>query len=62
MTETSWTEEELDRIGGSQDLEVDHVRADGTPREPVTIWVVRVGDDLYVHARGKVRVPERVIT
>ena len=26
------------------------VRSDGTLRRPVTIWVVRVGDDLYVRS------------
>jgi hypothetical protein len=25
-------------------------RPDGTPRKPVTIWVVRHGDDLYVRS------------
>ena len=27
-----------------------HLRADGTLRKPVIIWVVRLGDDLYVRS------------
>jgi hypothetical protein len=51
---TAWTDEELDRIGTAQELEVAPLRADGTPRRPVTIWVVREGDALYVRSwRGR---------
>jgi hypothetical protein len=51
---TAWTSEELDRIGTAQQLEVASRRADGTPRRPVTIWVIREGDDLYVRSwRGR---------
>src|SRR5436305_1923373 len=45
-----WTSDELDRIGGSEELEIASVRRDGTLRSPVTIWVVRHGDDLYVRS------------
>jgi hypothetical protein len=31
-------------------LELALARPDGTLRQPVTIWVVRVGDDLYVRS------------
>jgi hypothetical protein len=31
-------------------LEISPVRGDGTLRRPVTIWVVRHGDDLYVRS------------
>jgi hypothetical protein len=51
---TAWKDEELDRIGAAQELEVASLRADGTLRRPVTIWVVREGDDLYVRSwRGE---------
>jgi hypothetical protein len=51
---TAWTNEELDRIGTTQELEVASLRADGTRRQPVTIWVIREGDDLYVRSwRGE---------
>jgi hypothetical protein len=46
----TWTREELDRIGTAEELELESMRRDGTLRKPVTIWVVRVGDDLYVRA------------
>jgi hypothetical protein len=46
----AWTEDELRRIGGAEELEIAAVRPDGTRRAPRPIWVVRVGDDLYVRA------------
>jgi hypothetical protein len=45
---TSWTSDELDRIGSADELRITSVRADGALRPYVPIWVVRVGDDLYV--------------
>ena len=45
-----WTSDELDRIGGAVELEIAPARPDGTLRQPVTIWVVRHGDDLYVRS------------
>jgi hypothetical protein len=47
---TEWTSDELARIGSAQELELASERADGTLRNPRTIWVVRVGDDLYVRS------------
>jgi 4-carboxymuconolactone decarboxylase len=47
---TTWTRDELRRIDAAEELELASVRRDGTLREPVTIWVVRVGDDLYVRS------------
>jgi hypothetical protein len=46
----TWTAEELDRIGDAEELELASVRRDGTLRNPVTMWVVRHGDDLYVRS------------
>jgi hypothetical protein len=45
---TAWTSDELTAIGAADELEIAPLRADGTLRKPVTIWVVRHGDDLYV--------------
>jgi hypothetical protein len=45
-----WTSDELNKIGTAEELELASLRADGSLRKPVTIWVVRVGDDLYVRA------------
>jgi len=50
----TWTNDELTRIGNAEEVEIASLRDDGTPRNPVTVWVVRVGDDLYVRSwRGR---------
>jgi hypothetical protein len=46
----TWTHEELEGIGTAEELQITPLRSDGTQRKPVTIWVVRVGDDLYVRS------------
>jgi hypothetical protein len=51
---TTWTSDELNKIGTADELEIASLRRDGTLRNPVTIWVVRLGDDLYVRSwRGR---------
>jgi hypothetical protein len=45
-----WTIEELNKIGTAEELQIAPQKRDGTVRKPVTIWVVRVGDDLYVRS------------
>ena len=47
---TTWTSDELDRIGTAEELEIAPRRRDSTLRNPVTIWVVRLDDDLYVRS------------
>lgn len=47
---TRWTSEELGRIEAADELRIASLRLDGTLRNPVTIWVVRLGDDLYVRS------------
>ena len=47
---TVWTSDELDKIGTAEELQIAALRRDGTLRNPVTIWVVRHGDDLYVRS------------
>jgi hypothetical protein len=47
---TAWTSDELNRIGTAEELEIASLRRDDTLRNPVTIWVVRLGDDLYVRS------------
>lgn len=47
---STWTTEELDRIGGADELQIASRRTDGSLRPFVTIWVARVGDDLYVRS------------
>jgi hypothetical protein len=45
-----WTQEELAAIGKAEELEIAPARADGSLRRATPIWVVRVGDDLYVRS------------
>ena len=47
---STWTNDELNKIGNAEELQIASLRSDGTLRKPVTIWVVRVGDDLYVRS------------
>ena len=47
---TAWTSDELSKIAAAEELQIASVRRDGTLRNPVTIWVVRHGDDLYVRS------------
>ena len=47
---TAWTTDELDKIEAADELEIASLRRDGTFRNPTTIWVVRLGDDLYVRS------------
>ena len=46
----TWTSDELNRIGGADELKIASLRRDGTLRNPVIIWVVRVGDNIYVRS------------
>src|SRR6266511_4744709 len=46
----AWTSDELGRIEAADELQIASVRRDGTLRNPTTIWVVRLGDDLYVRS------------
>jgi hypothetical protein len=51
---TAWTSEELAKIGAAEEVQIAPLRRDGTPRKPVTVWVVRHGDDIYVRSvRGR---------
>lgn len=52
---TKWTGDELTKIGRAQELQIASRRGDGTLRKPVTIWVVRHDDTLYVRSAVKGR-------
>ncbi len=47
---TTWTSEELKKIETAEELEIASLRSDGTLRKPVIIWVVCVGEELYVRS------------
>jgi hypothetical protein len=48
----TWTNEELDRIGNAEELQLTSPRDDRGLRPYVTMWVVRAGDDIYVRSAG----------
>ena len=47
---TTWTDEQLDRLGGAPEIEIAPRRADGSLREYTTIWIVQAGDGLFVRS------------
>ena len=47
---TTWMSDELKKIGTAEELQIASLRSDGTLRKPVTIWVVRLGEDIYVRS------------
>jgi hypothetical protein len=47
---TTWTSDELNKIGTAEELQIASLRRDGTLRNPVTIWVIRLSADLYVRS------------
>ena len=47
---TTWTPDELTRIGKADELRVTSRRTDGTLRPFVTIWAVRIDDAIYVRS------------
>lgn len=49
---SGWTREELQRIGDAQELQLASRRTDGSLQPFTTMWVVRVGDDLFVRSAG----------
>jgi hypothetical protein len=50
QTVSARTRDELDKIEAADELELASPRSDAALQEPVTIWVVRHGDDLYVRS------------
>jgi hypothetical protein len=50
MTDQRWTSDDLERIGDADELHIAPRRTDGTLRPPLPIWVVRVGNELYVRS------------
>jgi hypothetical protein len=45
-----WNPTELEQIASTREIEVSALREDGALTKPVTIWAVRVGDELYVRS------------
>jgi hypothetical protein len=47
---SDWADAELASIGGADELQISSRRDDGSLRPFVTVWVVRVGGDLYIRS------------
>ena len=47
---TAWPSDELEKIATADELQLASARPDGRLRKPVTIWVVRLGDEIYVRS------------
>ena len=47
---TGWTSDELTKIEAADELQIASLRRDGGLRHRTTIWVVRLGEDLYVRS------------
>jgi len=47
---TTWMSDEVNKIGRADELEIAPLGRNGTPQKPVTIWVVRLGDEVYVRS------------
>jgi hypothetical protein len=47
---SGWTTAELAAVDGADELDIASYRPDGTLRPSVTIWTVRVGDEVYIRS------------
>jgi hypothetical protein len=50
MTEVGWTRDELDRMRFADELRIAPLSGGGAVGRSVPIWVVRIGEDLYVRS------------
>ncbi len=51
---SDWTSDELAKIGAAEEVQIAPFGREGSPRKPVTVWIARHGDDLYVRSvRGR---------
>ena len=48
----AWTDDNLRRVGDAEELRLASSRADGSLSPYTTMWVVRVGADIYVRSAG----------
>jgi hypothetical protein len=46
----AWTADEPDAIASAEELDLQSLRSDGSLRNPVTMWVVCVGDDIDIRS------------
>lgn len=49
-----WSALDLDALGNAEEVQLSTKRHDGSLRDPVPVWVVRVGNELFVRSyRGR---------
>ena len=49
-----WTRDQLENFGRAEEVQIESFPRDGRRPKPVTTWMVRIGDDLYVRSvRGR---------
>lgn len=46
----TWTPKDLREIGGASEIQISTMRGNGSLSSPLPIWVVRVGDALFVRS------------
>ena len=47
---SAWSQDDLGRLGAAGEVEVSSVRRDGSLSPTRTVWIVRVGDQLYLRS------------
>src|SRR5260370_11772464 len=47
---TQWKNDQLDKLGKAEEVQIASIGRDGTLRKPVTVWAVRHDDELYVRS------------
>ena len=47
---SAWSQDDLDWLGGAGEVQVSSVRRDGSLSRARTVWIVRVGDGLYLRS------------
>jgi hypothetical protein len=47
---SAWSADELDTISGTEEVEIQPTRRDGTLRNPVIVWIAQLGSDLYIRS------------
>ena len=46
----TWTHDELSKFEAADEVGIAPLRRDGRAVKPVTIWIVRLGDELYIRS------------
>ena len=49
---SGWKDDDLAMVGSAEEIRIASLRTDGTQSKPVTVWVARHDDALYVRSVG----------